>query len=119
MELRHCQPDGMAAVGEHDCRGGAWLVDGDDDVAVRHQMLDLERVHLSKAGGAFEEQQHRVASLICCRNGRRQCMGGDVLEVPKQERGLVLRARRLSQVLIVRSIWRCFAEPASGVPRQR
>ena len=44
------------AIGEHDGRGGAWLVDGNNDIAVGNQMLDLESVHLTKACGAFQEK---------------------------------------------------------------
>ena len=45
------------------------LIDGDDGVAVRDQLLDLVGVHLAKPRGALQEEQHRETGQIA---GRRR-----------------------------------------------
>jgi hypothetical protein len=52
---------------------------------MRHQLLDLEGVHLAQAIQPFQEDQYRIAGFVvghgCGWNG----IGGDVLQVREGE----------------------------------
>lgn len=79
------QPGCLAPIRENHGRSGIRLIDGRDDVAVRHQLLDLEGVVLAKAEKPVQEDQHRVAGLAIGHGRGRDGVGGDVFQVTEGE----------------------------------
>jgi hypothetical protein len=66
LQLRQTQAGYLMTIREYDQCRSARLVNGNNNVTVRGQFFELERIHLTKSGDPVKKDQHRILRLNVC-----------------------------------------------------